>query len=126
MFILLAIFCPEIETLVSETVAAGFHYAYPRATSAIVASHHIQAGFLGTINKPPLSYVIDKALNYGNSGGPIVDNRTGKVFAVCSAYQEVQIEQKRLKSMITIPTLYSYASSLYWIKNELTNLINNK
>jgi len=57
-------------------------------------------------------YVLDKALNYGNSGGPIIAVATGHVQALCSRFQPVMIPQPHLKDQkgkppyIVIPSLY--------------------
>ncbi len=66
----------------------------------------------------PKVYVLDKALNYGNSGGPIVAAETGKVHAFCSRFQPVAIPQNHIQdqqgnpTMIYIPSLYCVVSSL--------------
>ncbi len=39
-------------------------------------------------------YVLDKALNYGNSGGPIVAAETGRVHALCSRFQPVMVPSR--------------------------------
>ena len=77
-----------------------------RITSAIVSA------------KEGAHYVLDKALNYGNSGGPIVSVDTGRVEAFCSRFQPVHIPQYHLSVdplnpvCIIIPSLYSYVVSL--------------
>jgi hypothetical protein len=66
----------------------------------------------------PTVYVLDKALNYGNSGGPIVAAETGKVHAFCSRFQPVFIAQNHLEPRlgfvpsIFIPSLYGVVSRL--------------
>lgn len=63
-------------------------------------------------------YVLDKAFNPGNSGGPIIADSSGKVFAVCSAFQFYFWEQGHLLTVpghtpgIYVPSLYGYAQSL--------------
>jgi hypothetical protein len=66
------------------------------------------------VNRPPENYVLDRALNYGNSGGPIVAAETGRVHAVCSRFQPVRIPQPHLKGepLIMVPSLYGMVSSL--------------
>jgi serine protease Do len=77
-----------------------------RTTSAIISG----------IEEP--FYAIDKALTFGNSGGPIVSAETGKVAAFCSKYQQVKIPQPNLilnqttMLNISIPSLYSYVVSI--------------
>jgi len=83
----------------------------PRVTSAIVASAVEAAGMI-TESGPPLRYVLDKALNYGNSGGPIASAGSGLVHALCSSFQPVLVPQLHLRNAggqvpsIVIPSLY--------------------
>lgn len=51
---------------------------FPRTTSAIVSSLLEGTTPVWTMPFIPEVYVLDKALNYGNSGGPIVATETGK------------------------------------------------
>lgn len=89
----------------------------PRVTSAIVASSLETTRMIMT-DADPLSYVLDKALNYGNSGGPIVAVETGQVHAVCTKFQPVDVPQPQLAGagapppVIQIPSLYGVVSSL--------------
>ena len=89
----------------------------PRVTSAIVSSTIEQTEMLMT-GGPPKVYVLDKALNYGNSGGPIVSSTTGYVHALCSHFQPVFIPQPYLKdddgnqTPIMIPSLYGVVTNL--------------
>lgn len=89
----------------------------PRVTSAIVASRIEQYGMIQSSTDPHV-YVLDKALNYGNSGGPIVAADTGEVHAVCTRFQPVAVPQHHLPDqsgnpiMILIPSLYGVVSSL--------------
>jgi serine protease Do len=101
-------FRPEQANLGFSVVAAS-----PRVTSAVIAA----VEYLGQDPPPsePMRYVIDKALNYGNSGGPVIAAETGKVFAVCNSYQPVLIPQDHLKPTpppVKIPSLYGVVSSL--------------
>jgi serine protease Do len=58
-------------------------------------------------------YVLDKALNYGNSGGPVVNTETGKAFAICSRFQPASFYQSDdPDDFITIPSLYGVATSI--------------
>jgi S1-C subfamily serine protease len=95
-----------------NSFSGGTKYS-PRTTSAIVSS---SAEFL-TVGAPEPDcrhYVLDKALNYGNSGGPIVSTETGKVHAFCSRFQPVVIPQPHLGTgvAIQIPSLYGIVTSL--------------
>jgi hypothetical protein len=105
----------------TKTVTLGFEFLCPRVTSAIVSSNYAA---IGPIRGPSLPkwYVIDKALNYGNSGGPIILAETGKVIAVCARFQPVSIRQAPNIS-VTVPSLYSIASSLANIEGEIKKLI---
>lgn len=89
----------------------------PRTTSAIVSSTFERSGVVHT-NRDPQLYVLDKALNYGNSGGPIVAEETGHVHAFCSRFQPVTIPQPHLKDSsgnvlsVQIPSLYGVVVGL--------------
>ncbi|MHB0966846.1 MAG: S1 family peptidase [Bellilinea sp.] len=89
----------------------------PRVTSAIVASSMERTKMISTPGDVKV-YVLDKALNYGNSGGPIVASDTGKVHAFCSRFQPVTIQQPHLIDengnplSIKIPSLYGIVISL--------------
>jgi S1-C subfamily serine protease len=95
-----------------NSFSGGTRYS-PRTTSAIVAS---SAEFLGVGEAQPecLHYVLDKAMNYGNSGGPVVATATGKVHAFCSRFQPVAVAQPHLGASVNvfIPSLYGVATSL--------------
>lgn len=89
----------------------------PRVTSAIISSTIEQRKMLIS-DRDPKVYVLDKALNYGNSGGPIVSAETGKVHALCSRFQPVFVPQSHLRDAngnptpIAMPSLYGVVSSL--------------
>lgn len=100
----------------SQTGASSETYLSPRTTSAIISS--IYQG-VQQMNNPNIKvYVLDKALNYGNSGGPIVDAESGKVHAICSRFHPVFIPQQHIPDqnnnpiLIMIPSLYGYATSI--------------
>jgi serine protease Do len=90
----------------------------PRTTSAIVSST-LEFTKMVTTGADAQVYVIDKALNYGNSGGPIVCEQSGRGHAFCSRFQPVSIPQPQLTAegemarYITIPSLYGVVSSLH-------------
>jgi S1-C subfamily serine protease len=106
-------------SLILQTPEMSFAHAAhsPRVTSAIVASTMESTKMVSSPEDIKV-YVLDKALNYGNSGGPIVASDTGKVHAICSRFQPVRIPQNHLKDQqgnplwITIPSLYGVVSSL--------------
>lgn len=104
-------FNPAIVSAVAYTVYC------PRVTSAIVSSTLEKTKFISTTDDPKV-YVLDKALNYGNSGGPILAVETGKVYALCSRFQPVGIPQHHLPGpqgrpiVVSIPSLYGVVSSL--------------
>ncbi|MEI6314423.1 MAG: serine protease [Syntrophus sp. (in: bacteria)] len=89
----------------------------PRVTSAIVSSTIEKTRMLITGNDPKV-YVLDKALNYGNSGGPIICTETGRVHAFCSRFQPVFIPQSHLLDAnqnpihIMVPSLYGVVFGL--------------
>ena len=89
----------------------------PRVTSAIVSSRMEHTKMLMT-GKDTQIYVLDKALNYGNSGGPIVAVRSGLVHAYCSRFQPVFVPQSHLKDptgkplVIMTPSLYGVVTSI--------------
>jgi hypothetical protein len=89
----------------------------PRVTSAIVSSTINETSMIMSADDPKV-YVLDKALNYGNSGGPIVSSETGRVHAFCSRFQPVFIPQEHLRDAnqnpirVMVPSLYGVVSSL--------------
>lgn len=95
----------------------GMFTLCPRVTSAVVAAARESAGAIASPNDPR-KYVLDKALNYGNSGGPIVATETGHVHALCSSFQPVFVPQPYLRNpngealQVMIPSLYGVVSSL--------------
>jgi S1-C subfamily serine protease len=85
----------------------------PRTTSAIISSKIENTELVMSHNNLKV-YVLDKALNYGNSGGPIISTDNGNVHAFCSSFQPVFVPQNHLKDnpSIMIPSLYGVVISL--------------
>jgi serine protease Do len=100
----------------NANMTAGFTAHCPRTTSAVVASTMDMTKLVHSPSEPKV-YVLDKAPNYGNSGGPIVSIETGKVHAFCSRFQPVEVPQPHLKDnqgnpiVVWIPSLYGVVSS---------------
>lgn len=105
----------------TATLTIGLEFICPRVTSAIISSHYDAIGPLRS-KALPKWYVIDKALNYGNSGGPIICSETGRVIAVCARFQPVSIRQMQ-NVRVSVPSLYSIASSLANVESEIKNLV---
>jgi serine protease Do len=109
---------PHAELLTNTLeMTVGHAGLAPRVTSAIVASCMDRTQVVSSSQGPQV-YVLDKALNYGNSGGPIVAVETGHVHALCSRFQPVYVPQHHLKDpkgnvpSIKVPSLYGIVSSL--------------
>lgn len=103
----------------------GLEALCPRVTSAIVSSTFEQSRPFMNPDDPKV-YILDKALNYGNSGGPIVSTESGMAHAFCSRFQPVFVPQPHLVMngkpvMIMIPSLYGVVSSLGNV--EILNLL---
>ena len=112
---------PNVKIEGTERLLIGIEFLCPRVTSAIISSHHDAIGPV-TSSALPKWYVIDKALNYGNSGGPIIYSETGNAIAACVRFQPVSIRQMQNVS-VTIPSLYSIGSSLRNIEHEIKKLV---
>ena len=112
---------PSFQVKADSKIMIGVHYFSPRTTSFIVSSHFDIIGPVMGQNFPT-HYAIDKALNYGNSGGPIIIQDSGKVISVCSRFQPVDIPQNAEFS-VGVPSLYGITSSLKNIENELKEYI---
>lgn len=108
---------PSSQSIVRPGITISLNTLRPRVTSAIVAAQREEYGPVMTGNDP-VRYVLDKALNYGNSGGPIVATDTGHAHAICARFQPVSVPQSHLKDNtgkplhITVPSLYGIASGL--------------
>lgn len=94
---------------VSFTV--GTDWVCPRTTSAIISSRWEVLGPVQTSAPSPF-FALDKAFNYGNSGGPIVLQETGKAIGAVVRFQAVGVPQPGGKATVVIPSLYGIASSL--------------
>ena len=98
-------------------IIVGSQSLSPRVTSAIISSTFDHTKMVMSSADPKV-YVSDKALNYGNSGGPIVSSDTGHVHALCSRFQPVYVPQLHLKDQsgnplpIMMPSLYGVVSRL--------------
>jgi S1-C subfamily serine protease len=110
---------PQISLKGETGSMVGYHYFSPRTTSAIISSHH---WYIGPVRMAgfPTHYIIDKALNYGNSGGPVIVCESGKAVSVCVKFQPVVIPQQNIEIMV--PSLYGITVSLRNIQDELTSL----
>ncbi len=100
-----------------EGVTFGTVSLMPRTTSAVVASSLVRDEPVRT-PEDPIKYVLDKPLNFGNSGGPIVATETGHVHALCSGFQLMPLRQDNLRDangnplIVRVPSLYGIVSSL--------------
>jgi serine protease Do len=94
-----------------------------RVTSAIISSTKEQSGPISH-PKEPKHYVLDKAFNYGNSGGPIIDQRSGKAIAVVVRFQPFIMKQPS-GDHIFLPSQYGISSSLANIEEEIKPYINH-
>jgi serine protease Do len=108
----------------NDKMIVGLQYSCPRLTSAIISAHFEVIGPV-RLGGPPSNYVIDKALNYGNSGGPIVIQENGKVISVCVRFQPVGIPQNE-NTHVTIPSLYGITASLKNIEKDFLALLQVK
>ena len=93
----------------------------PRTTSAIISSTVEHTKMVDTAGDARV-YVLDKALNYGNSGGPVIASETGKAFGVCARFQPVFIPQPS-GAAVMIPSLYGIAISVGNVASELRSMI---
>jgi len=116
---------PATATKINDNITISDSALSPRLTSAIIASQFDRTEMVMSSDDPK-HYVLDKALNYGNSGGPIVATETGYVHALCSRFQPVFIPQNHLGNNrnvphIMIPSLYGVVSSLN--NDDIINLL---
>lgn len=106
---------PEYETEKLEqkgmSMIVGHSWVCPRVTSAMISSRYEVLGPTQREGRQP-TYVLDKAFNYGNSGGPIVLQESGKAIAAVVRFQPVLIDQPGGTLTILIPSLYGIGSSL--------------
>jgi len=108
---------PQIYFKKGKNMSIGHSGLCPRVTSAIVSSTFEEHKMFMTSGDPKV-YILDRALNYGNSGGPIISTATGKVHAICSRFQPVFIPQNHLVDQkgnnlsIMTPSLYGVVINL--------------
>jgi Trypsin-like serine proteases, typically periplasmic, contain C-terminal PDZ domain len=109
----------EATLLDTPQVTMGATSLAPRVTSAIVASTIVRTRPFSS-SADPREYVLDKALDYGNSGGPIIATETGNTHAFCSRFQPVTIQQEVMPSQgdaahfpVVIPSLYGVVVGLH-------------
>ena len=104
-------------TKIVQTITEAPRYTH---TSFFMTNSPKNHEYIGPDFSPesPKYYVIDKALNYGNSGGSIILKETGKAISVCIKFQPVDIQQD-YNSHVTIPSLYNVSSPLKNIETEL-------
>lgn len=98
----------------SPQVVVSTQALCPRTTSCIVSSS-IEKTKMFTSASDARVFVLDKALNYGNSGGPIVCTSTGRVHGLCSHFQPVQYTQ----TQVGLPPIM--VASNYGIVTSLAN-----
>ena len=115
---------PKIQVQARQGLVVGLDWICPRVSSAIIASRYEAIGPIMT-SGPPYHYVLDRPFNYGNSGGPIVVQETGKAIAAVVRFQPVQVPQPSGSSVgvVTVPSEYGIASSLRNIENILRQVV---
>lgn len=117
---------PEIKYQKLKGLSMGFQWISERTTSAIISSTYDKFGPIMT-GRDPKHYIIDKALNYGSSGCPLILSETGKVISLCSRFQPVNIPQvenpDKKEDYVIIPSLYGVTTSFLNIKDDLTGYI---
>ncbi len=98
----------------------GFVNINTRVTSAVISSTKEKVKAFRSPSDAKF-YSIDNSLIYGNSGGPVILQESGKVIGLCVRFQPVPIIQNHLqgKPQIFIPTSYAIVSSLSNVKDYL-------
>jgi serine protease Do len=112
---------PEIELIETDNAAFALGGLAPRTTSAVVAS---AVEVFGPVQHPnqPRFVVVDKAFNYGNSGGPLIDQESGHAVAVVVRFQPVRVPQGDSDSVV-VPSLYGVASAITNIETDLRAVV---
>jgi serine protease Do len=111
---------PLMESAVETAgnITVGMSVIPTRVTSAIIASTNEHFAPIQS-SVDPKFYVIDKALNYGNSGGPIIMTESGKVISVCVRFQPQIMKETK----VMVPSLYGISSSLKNIQSDLRDVL---
>lgn len=107
------------EVLVDGPVKIGSTSLSRRVTSAIISSTLEKTRMVSSPADSKI-YVLDKALNYGNSGGPILATATGYAHAFCSRFQPQYVPQNHIKDKEGNPFLIM-SPSLYGVVIALSN-----
>jgi hypothetical protein len=92
----------------------------PRTATAIIASNGEHVTMVHSAADAKV-YVLDKPVNYGNSGAPVVLSESGRAIALCSLSQPVRVQQPD-GAVIMIPSPYGVVTSIANIAAELSRL----
>lgn len=96
------------ESLTEDCHFTGKYHVEPRVASAIVSAYQ-----WGSDGEVPESYIIDRPLLCGNSGGPLVMTESGRVVAFASQSQSDKVAEFKspfdgTNFAISVPSPYSY------------------
>lgn len=96
----------------------GFAWHGQGPTSEVVASRQEYHGPVEFVGHRPPAHVLDKAVNRGNTGGPVVAADSGRVHGLCVRFQRLaspqgHVPDKHSESVsIVIPSLYVVVANL--------------